>query len=312
MAELKTRKTLVVAANESSYGTDASPTGAEAILVSDVSLTPMSADTAERNNYKPYLGARPVVHTGIHVQLEFYVELAGSGDPVTPPGWGQLLRACGCAETIDSTSGSENVSYAPVSADEESATLYTFIDGQKHAMLGARGTWSLEMNSNSFPRIRFQFWGIYVDPASVAAPSPDFSVFRDPVVVDNTNTPTFTVHGYQGTLYKFSLEQGNSVTARNIPGDESAIITDRQSTGSIEIGAPAIAAQDFFTKARNNDTGAVNIVHGTAAGNIVELSLPAVQITEPNYGDQDGTRTLSLNLRALPASGDDEWTITTK
>ena len=47
---LYTRKTIIVAATESTYGTDATPAGSDAILVTEPTITPMMGNTVERNN----------------------------------------------------------------------------------------------------------------------------------------------------------------------------------------------------------------------------------------------------------------------
>ena len=55
MAKLTRKKTILVK-NETSYGSDASPTGgANAILVRDIELTPLESDTVDRELIRSYL-----------------------------------------------------------------------------------------------------------------------------------------------------------------------------------------------------------------------------------------------------------------
>ena len=68
---------VILAAIESTYGSDASPTGsANAILVRNPDLTPLNAQTTQRNTVRPTLGRELQIHYGVHVQLQFEVEIA--------------------------------------------------------------------------------------------------------------------------------------------------------------------------------------------------------------------------------------------
>ena len=163
---LKTRKTIIVAATESVYGADALPDGSDAILVTEPTITPMMGDTVERNNARPYFGANQQVHVGTHVQVQFKVEIAGHATEDTAPLWGILLEACAFAETINTGT---DIDYDPTSTESsiESLTIYFFRDGQKHALLGAMGTVTLEFTKKQLPYFAFTFTGLWEDPASV-------------------------------------------------------------------------------------------------------------------------------------------------
>lgn len=307
----KTRKRIILAKTEASYGVDSSPIGsANAILVNQLSITPLAGDTVSRDLLRPYLGNDLEIHVGTHVMVEFQVELAGAGAVDTPPAWGPLLLACGMAQTINA---STSVEYAPVSDNEGSATLYFHQDGSRHILTGARGTFGITLDRNAIPYLRFSFTGLWNDPSATADPVPDFSDFVVPIPTSNVNTPTFTLHGVSPVLYSLSYEHANDVVHRDLVGEESVIITDRAPSGSVEIDAPALGTKNYFTTAKANTTGALQLVHGTAAGNIVQLDAPAVQLTQPTYGDQDGIATLQMGMQLVPgASGNDEFTITTR
>lgn len=93
---LLAERNLLLAKLEAAIGTDAAPTAAaNAMLVSDLDLTPFEAIEIDRGLYKPYLGASPVVHDAVHQSLRFGVEIAGSGAVGTAPPYDALLRASG-------------------------------------------------------------------------------------------------------------------------------------------------------------------------------------------------------------------------
>ena len=50
---LLTRKRLILAETEGSYGVDPSPDGADAILVRDLSITPQQSDVVNRDLVRP-------------------------------------------------------------------------------------------------------------------------------------------------------------------------------------------------------------------------------------------------------------------
>jgi hypothetical protein len=95
------RKRAILAKIETTYGVDPVPTGgANAILMSNITVSPMEMNLAQRNNIKAYLGNNPSVLAAIYAKVSFDVEVAGSGVAGTAPGYGPLLRACAMSETL--------------------------------------------------------------------------------------------------------------------------------------------------------------------------------------------------------------------
>lgn len=96
---LLTRKRLILAKTEATYGTDSSPVGTDAILVKELEITPIEADVVSRDLIRPYLGNSDQLLANTRVSITFQVELAGSGTAATAPRFSSLLKACGMAET---------------------------------------------------------------------------------------------------------------------------------------------------------------------------------------------------------------------
>ena len=96
---LLTRKRLILAKVESTYGTDSSPAGTDAVLVRSLEVTPIEADVVSRDLIRPYLGNSDQLLANTRVSITFEVELAGSGTAATAPRFGGLLKACGMSET---------------------------------------------------------------------------------------------------------------------------------------------------------------------------------------------------------------------
>jgi hypothetical protein len=96
---LLSRKRLILTKIEGTYGTDSSPAGTDALLVRNLEVTPIEAETVSRDLIRPYLGNSAQILSQTRVVLTFEVELAGSGTSGTASKMDSLLRACGLAAT---------------------------------------------------------------------------------------------------------------------------------------------------------------------------------------------------------------------
>jgi len=99
---LRTKQRLVLVETEgSTYGVDATPDGADALLVNDdLQLSALTGPTVQRRVIRNYRGAYETSIVNTQVGITFSVELAGSGTAGTPSALGDLLRACATAQTI--------------------------------------------------------------------------------------------------------------------------------------------------------------------------------------------------------------------
>lgn len=300
-------KLAILAKIETVAGTDATPTGAaNAMVMSDVKLTPLEGEEISRDLILPYFGDQGIMLAGTYVTLEGSVELAGSGTAGTAPAYGPLLRACGMAETIVATT---SVTYLPASAAQESMSIYVNLDGVNHKMLMARGTFKLDLKPKAIPKIAFTFTGLIGTIADTALPTLTRTAWKDPIPVSKANTPTYSIHGINLVAESLSLDLGNTVEPRHLIGAESVVITDRKSKGEAVVEAATLATKDWFATALAGTKGALSVIHGTAAGNIVALSAPAVQIGKPSYGQTQNVTNLTLPLRFTSSAGDDEISI---
>lgn len=303
------RNTAVLAKIETTYGTDAVPTGAaNAVLVSDVKARPMDMQTVDRALIRPFLGSSEQLPTQIYNGVEFSVELAGSGTAGTAPAIGPLLRGCGFAETV---SAGVKVEYKPVSTAFESLSLYVNIDGVLHKSTGARGTVAFSLKNNERPMARFNFTGLFVAVSDAAVPAVTLTAWKKPLPCNRTNTPTFTLHGYAAMLDDLQVDVANQVAYRRlIGGSEMVRITDRKPGGSVLMEAVKVADKNWWTSIQAATTGAMELVHGLTAGNIVELDAPAVQLYSPTYQDQEGILMMAAQMALAPSAGNDEMVLT--
>ncbi len=308
----KTRKSVVLAKLQASGGTDAQPAGAtDAVLVRNLTATPLSAEFVERELLRPYMGNSGQVAVTQYAQLEFEVELAGSGTPGTPPAWGPLLRASGFAETITEDA---DVRYLPISDDFELITLHYFLDGLFHKIVDARGTVAIDLTAKSIPVLRYRFMGAYQPISDGAMPAGvNFSAFQIPKAVNKANTPAWSLGAYTGCLQSMSFDIANQLVWRTLIGCEGAEITDRKPTGKLVLELPRIADLNWPTMVLSGAGSPLSVTHGVAAGHIVQINANAAQLTNPTYSDQDGVAMLNLDMNINPgAVGNDELEVVVK
>jgi len=296
------RKRLILIETESTYGTDPTPTGADAVLVRELSITPQSSDTVSRELIRPYLGSSQLLLANTKVECSFSVELAGSGTAGTAPQYGKAIQACGLSETV---AAGASVKYEPESSGFNSVTIHYNIDGVRHKVTGCRGTFTLNATVGEIPSLDFTFTGIYNAPDDTALPTPTYANQDDPLIFKNGNTSSFALLSYAGALQSFSLELGTEVAYREfVGGAKEVLITDRSVSGSVSIEAVTIATKDFFAAAVDDDAalGNLQFTHGSVAGNIVQFTSSKVDIGDVSYGDQDGIAMLEIPYVCVPDS----------
>lgn len=300
------RKQAALLKRETTYGIDAAPTGAaNAMLITDATITAIEGEEIERDYYLPYLGHQGVVPVGLYGRIEFGLDVAGAGAAGTAPAYGPALRACAMSEVI---SAGVSVTYSPVSGAFDAATIYFNLDGVQHILLGARGTVTVDPAPSKLPRFKFTFTGLLGQIADAALPSLTLTAWRKAKPGSKAAT-TLTLHGMEQVCETSSIDLGNQVEPRMLIGEESIQITDRKARGSVVVEAPPLATKNWFSAYTGETLGAMSLVHGTVAGDIVEFSAPSVQIGKPVYGQTQGVANVTLPLIFRPVAGNDELSI---
>jgi len=303
------RKRVILLELESSYGTDPTPTGADAILVSDLSITPQASDAIPRDLIRPYLGSSRQLLANTRVECSFSVELAGSTAAGTAPRVGKALRACGFSETV---AANTSVTYAPVSGSFESATIYYNVDGVLHKTTGCRGSWALEASVGEIPKLNFAFQGIYVAPTDAALPTVTYGAQATPLIFKNGNTTGFQLLSYAGALQSVNFDAGVTTQYMElVGGTKEVLITDRNSTGSVTLEAVTVATKDYFAAALTDTSlGNLTFTHGSDAGNIVQFASTKIDIGDVSYTEMNGVVMAEIPVTACPStSGNDEFTL---
>lgn len=322
MANRYIRDTVVLAKIETTYGTDAVPAGAQAMLVSNVRITPINANYVSRALIRPFFGASEQLISTFNKLVSFDVEAVGAGTAGTPPAWGPLLRACGFAETATATTV---VSYKPITNSQEAITLYVYDSGVLHKFLGARGGVSFDMGLGGIPKMTFSF--VAVDGGDTAGTPAGmvYTGFQQPQVVADQFTGSLTLGGTLsaanvapsitgGQVYPskgLTADMGIKATYIPLLDGQSVEITDRQASGKITVDATAAQEIALAGNVTQGTLQTLALIHGTVVGRKFGLMFPAAQLTNPQKDEQDGKRLLSYDCTFTPSAGNDEVTVVT-
>jgi hypothetical protein len=299
---------LLLAKTEVTYGTDPTPDNTNAIETINLESNRYEGDRVERDVDRQTLGGKQSINTNPMSSFSFGVGLAGSGTAGTAPAWGPLMTACGFDETIvASTSVAyELAATAGDLAAADSVAIYDYRPGinlLQHS-LGNRGSCSIEMSRGELPRINYNFMGSYLRPVDGSTvPTITWDNWLEELPFTNGNMTTLTLNGESACTEAFSIDFGQTVGRRNLPGCQQTIISDYTVTGTFTIVAP-----DFSTKEWLEDIEAhagitemvFDMEFGGTAGNIVSLDSSQVQITNLSEGETaEGDLSYTFDLSFL-------------
>lgn len=305
------RNALLLAKAQPTVDVDPTATAAlNSMLAGNVTIQAIEAEFADRANIQPWFGNQGSVAISQRSTISFDVELAGAGAAGTAPKYAPLLLACAFGETINA---GVSVVYAPITNSIPMVAISFFMDGLKFLLLNARGNVEFALSARGIPMMRYTFTGAFALPTDAAVPTGAvFTGFQAPLGVNKINSPTFTLHGVSPKTSEFNVNMNNNVVYRNLIGSESITITDRKPSGNAVIETESVAFKDWYTTVKNGTLGALQMVHGTTAGNIVQFDAPKVQLINPQFGESDGISTTAFDLNIQPNAGNDEFTVTVK
>ena len=208
------------------------------------------------------------------------------------------------------------VYYTPVSSGEKSVTIGINIDGVLKTLADCRGTFTANLTIGQVPRFNFTFTGLYGAPADRDTMTADLSKWRTPLLPSDLNTPTFELFGVDSlALSALTLDWGAEVVHSERIGLKANVeIVNRASTGQLTYDTPAVSVFNAEENARVGKTGKLKLVHGpaTAKGNIVQIDMPSISLSQPSYQDANGVWQTQVNYAPLPVSGGDEISIVAK
>lgn len=290
------KEKLITAKIETTSGTDSTPTAvANAIKTLNGQITPVEGDEVTLDVDYPGLGAPEAALAGQHVSGSFDIALCGAGTAGTAPSWGVIMRMCGFAEVITAAT---DVTYTPIQTGQESASLYVTLKGAVHKCLGVRGKLQIKATAKNWLLASVNFKGLLV-PVTTAAgtlPTATFAASNE-LLVSDANTD-FTLDTFTAAMSEFTFDMGADPVGSFLVGAEAINLPDPVPVGTCSIRDPGVATKDFFAIANARTKVALSLIHGTTAGNIVQIGASAVQLgPKIGYAEVDRFRHLTVPLR---------------
>jgi hypothetical protein len=244
-------------------------------------------------------------------KITFSAELKGSGvaySALVKPAIGIYLRACGFAETIVTTVGSETATYLPASTGVPSLSISMYDDGMIKTIAGARGTVKFDGKLGEAVIASFEFQGIYSSVAAGAMISPTLEASIPPILL-NAN---LTINAAAAICESFSADMGNQVSMRTsvnaVTGYVSATINDRKPTAKLD---PEMSP--LFPSYTNWLAGTpVAVSIGPLANgnyNKFTIVMPKLIATKVGEADRNGNEIANTDFAMCMNTGDDEISI---
>lgn len=290
-----TRRNVILAKIESTYGTDPTPTvGSNAIRVIDLELKPMKPPV-ERPVQQENLARRPSKLGEEFYEVNFKVEVVGSGSAGTAPRMGALMRACGMSELII-TGGSPVVKYRDRNTSFESITMYAYWGGRLHKIFGSIGNVKGICEAGKQMFLEFSFMGLKgATPAVTSLPTNatydedgggTIPICKNGTFSYNSKTTLIT------PMIDFDLQ--NTISKRPSLSATEAIagfeITDRNMIASINPETQVLTSYDFYGDALTNQREL-----SYAVGSIITITATKFNPFSPEFEDVEGILHDKLN-----------------
>ena len=303
------RKAVILAATEATYDVDPVPSATtNAILASDVTVKEAFGVVSRDEQWK-FLDSFPSVLGDRMVQIDFETPALGSGAAGTAPRLGVLHKACAESETILSNT---SVTYAPVSGNHQSCTLYVYLDGTRHIITGCMGSKKLMFSAGKKLVYKWSFQGRWAARTVTALPA-TVTYETTAKVPPVCKSCTLTYNAYIGLVVaNVEFDDGNKVIKRPSLSDPNAIvgfeITGRAPKFTADPESQFLTSFNFRSDVLAT-TRALIIAAAQAAGNTITLNIPQANLSKIDYGAANNIVLEKLEGECSANNGDDSYSI---
>ena len=306
---------------ETTPGTWAAPTlAADALTIRNLTIDPFNTATLRRNIDKGFAGANPSIPSNVHRGYSFEMELSGSGTANTPVLWQTMLRGSMFGAGVP---GGSSVSYPLTSTGDGSAlSLFLLKDTILHEVRGARGNAVFTFNEKGLPIVAFSGLGLFRTAGEVykagASTGLSLGAYPAPVEVNLENT-VITLDTFTLGVREFSLDLGMKTQLYSTTGSRQVIFGkddegDRRAAKfRMSFELPDSASKNYSASLAAGSIIPFTLVHGTAAGNIIELS-SARAIAETITYSEDANRLFATvtGVCTPNGAGNNDFVLVTK
>lgn len=202
----------------------------------------------------------------------------------------------------------KNVLYKPSSSAASSLTMELYRDGLKFVLLGARGSFSLELAAGGVAVATFRFMGMVGTHTDTSVPSTTYDATRPPVIRGgNSAVAKLARTAFSARAITFDL--GNTMefppNANATQGFDPPLITRRKMTGQLDPNMTLLATRDLFAGLQAATEYILHTRFGGTAGNRLGFTFPSIQLTQHNPGDRNGIATEEIAFNAVASANQD-------
>ena len=317
---------LIATKVETSPGTWTAPSWAtDAFPVQNLRINPFNAQTLRREIDLPYAGSRPSAPSQVHRGIAFDFELSGSGTPATPVAWANFLRAALFGAAVPAAG---EVAYPLTSAGDGAALSAIACMGPfAHETRMLRGTLTFSFIEKQLPRASFEGLGLFRNAGEIHVPANltglALPTYPAPIEVNVEHTlirlDAFTLPVREAVISLNNKTQLFSTTGeRSILFGKDADGDRRNARFRVVFELPDLASKNYSSAIQAGTFLPFTIVHGTAAGNIIEIGTPtgtpAAQIEAFTIEDVDNRTMATMEGVLVPSggTGNNELSLVTK
>lgn len=310
MGAERVRLKVVEVAQESTYGTDASPTTSDGVPVEENFWSSITVGHLNENLRDQLAGAGlgragTASATGQFAEIELVVPMKGPGSAYSAEGdlsFNPLLEACGMTANVVTTAGSETVTYTPSSTTFESATIYAYSGHTEYQLVGCRGNVAFILTPGQIGRMRFSLQGMVSAINDAALPSITYA--NKSVTPPTVTTAGLTMNSHDPSDFSdWELDLQNNIVQRPRGNASDAhagyVISDRDPQFTTTIDRPTLSSFNPWDLRKNGTTFSWDIgkIGGTQY-NQYKISGPAGRIIDVPQSEDNGLAMLDLTVRA--------------
>ncbi|GEM_PF-2913696 len=308
MALIQTRNRVALLKKETVYGTDAVPAAANAILLMNTQITP-TADKLDRSVDRPYFGGDPFVLVGKRVELSAECDILGAPTVGTAAPLGQLYKICGHNETL--TAGPPaDTTYAPISQNFDSASVYFYWGGVLCKMTGVRGSLDFDFSIKQYAKGTVKLTGQFSVPTDAALPTGiNWTPFQTPAAIE-AQVWQVLVGAQNVCAQSLTLSSNTKVGLIECSNAREVVISDRKPSGSLKVFKDQTLAT-WNPWAIADAQNIVTLTNTITKGAGLNVSLPIrAQLEYPKPIDIDGVAGYEIPFVAVPSgAGGDEYSL---
>lgn len=312
---------LVLAKVEAVAGTYADPTPAsDAFIVFGYEVQPMESETVRREIERGFNGINPSVPTAIRNRHSYSVELSGSGTKDVAAKWAALLRGSQFGAPV--VAAGVEVTYPLVGTGDGESLSIAGIKGNeaRHRSKFARGNVTISFNERALPSMKFEHMGViegaspadYYVPAGLVLPD-----YPPPVEVSLTNT-VITLDSLVLGVRSFELNLGAKTEYFSTTGRRAIFFgkdgdgNRRSPTATCVFEMPSLAVKNYFDAIIAGTEVPFSLVHGTEAGNIVEISSAHAKLGTATYTAEQGRLFLNCPMEFVATAAGNDFVLKTR